>query len=52
MEIRKKVDLPFMLPGVHTNPIEAYDSIVKVRQVADLILPVHEVELVKKNTIP
>ena len=51
-EIKQKTGLPFMLPGIHTDPIKAYDSIVKVRQFADLIIPVHELELVNKATIP
>jgi len=51
-EIREKAGLSFMVPGIHTDPIEAYESIVKVKRVADLIIPIHELELVNKTTIP
>jgi N-acyl homoserine lactone hydrolase len=39
-------------PGVHLNAIEAYESLKRVRQVADLIIPLHDIEVGRKKTIP
>ncbi len=39
-------------PGVHTNAIEAYDSMKKILEVADIIIPIHALEVGKKKSIP
>ena len=50
-EIRER-GLPFILPGMHTDLVQAYESIAKVKSLADLIIPIHELELISKPTIP
>ena len=37
-------------PGVHVDVLKAYDSVVAVKQIADILLPLHEPNL--KDTIP
>ena len=29
-------------PGIHANAAQAYDSMLKVKEVADIIIPLHE----------
>jgi glyoxylase-like metal-dependent hydrolase (beta-lactamase superfamily II) len=41
-----------IIPGMHSNPIHAYDSIVKIRQIADTILPLHSQSLLNTTAIP
>jgi len=43
---------PFTIPGMHINPLEAYDSMVKVMRIADLVVPIHEEKTMLKTTIP
>lgn len=37
-----------MTPGIHTNAVEAYDSLVKVKKMADVVIPLHEPSLESK----
>jgi glyoxylase-like metal-dependent hydrolase (beta-lactamase superfamily II) len=39
-------------PGVHINAIEAYESMKRIREVADLIIPLHDLEVGRKSVIP
>jgi glyoxylase-like metal-dependent hydrolase (beta-lactamase superfamily II) len=39
-------------PGVHIDAIQAYESMLKLRQMADIIIPLHDLELGKKKVIP
>jgi len=43
---------PVAVPGVHTNATQAYDSMLKVKEIADIIIPVHESTFAKKEMIP
>jgi len=43
---------PVVAPGVHTDAIAAYDSAVRVKELADLILPCHEQGLGARGVIP
>jgi N-acyl homoserine lactone hydrolase len=33
---------PVTPPGIHANAAQAYDSMLKVKEVADIIIPLHE----------
>ncbi len=44
--------MQIITPGIHTNTLQAYDSIVRVRQIADIILPSHDVSFLNKDRIP
>jgi N-acyl homoserine lactone hydrolase len=39
-------------PGVYTNLLEAYDSVIKVKQAADIVIPLHDPKFVNMNVIP
>jgi N-acyl homoserine lactone hydrolase len=39
-------------PGIHTDVIEAYESVARVKHLADLVIPVHEMEFINKATVP
>jgi glyoxylase-like metal-dependent hydrolase (beta-lactamase superfamily II) len=50
-ELRER-GLSFIPPGVHTDIMEAYKSVERVQSIADVIIPIHEPELVHRTTIP
>jgi len=39
-------------PGIHWSAVEAYNSALRVREVADIILPLHDLSVGTKKTIP
>jgi len=43
---------PAITPGVHINAIEAYDSAQKIKNVADILLPLHDISIGKLKSIP
>jgi glyoxylase-like metal-dependent hydrolase (beta-lactamase superfamily II) len=43
---------PAIAPGVHINATEAYDSIQKIKEIADILIPLHDLEVGKKESIP
>lgn len=44
--------LPVITPGIHTNVFEAYDSLVRIKEMADIIVPVHEPSFKWTSCIP
>ncbi len=50
-ELQEK-GVSFMLPGMHLNALEIYDSMARIKKLADLIIPLHEADLVSRLTIP
>jgi len=43
---------PVITPGMHTNVIEAYDSVVRIKEMADIIVPNHDPEFRNKSSLP
>ncbi len=43
---------PAIAPGVHINVMEAYDSIQKIREKADILIPLHDLSIGVQKTIP
>jgi N-acyl homoserine lactone hydrolase len=39
-------------PGVHINAIDAYESMKRIQAAADVLIPLHDVEVGKKKVIP
>jgi glyoxylase-like metal-dependent hydrolase (beta-lactamase superfamily II) len=39
-------------PGINTNALEAFDSALKVKGLADILIPLHDLELGKVKKIP
>jgi len=50
-EVRDK-GLSFIPPGMHTDLLEAYESVAMVKRLADLVIPIHELGFIDKRTIP
>lgn len=43
---------PVVPSGVHINAIDAYESARKVRELADILLPLHDLSLGRRRSIP
>jgi glyoxylase-like metal-dependent hydrolase (beta-lactamase superfamily II) len=43
---------PVVPSGVHINAIDAYESAAKVQEVADILLPLHDLSLGRRRNIP
>jgi N-acyl homoserine lactone hydrolase len=43
---------PAIAPGVHINVADAYDSIQKIHEMADILIPIHDMSIGGKKTIP
>jgi glyoxylase-like metal-dependent hydrolase (beta-lactamase superfamily II) len=43
---------PVVAPGVHTDAIQAYESARRVKELADILVPVHEIEVGRRGRIP
>lgn len=41
-----------IVPGLHTDPLKAYDSIIKIRKIADIIIPSHSERVAGIKSIP
>jgi N-acyl homoserine lactone hydrolase len=39
-------------PGVHLDVIQAYESMKRIREIADIIIPLHDLAVGTKKTIP
>jgi len=48
--IRGKI--PLIAPGINLNALQAYESVERVKRIADIIVPLHEADLLNKETIP
>ena len=40
-----------IIPGMHSDPFQAYDSMVKIRKIADTILPLHSQRLLNTTSV-
>jgi N-acyl homoserine lactone hydrolase len=43
---------PVVLPGIMVDAVKAYESILKIKERADVILPLHDPDLLEMNGIP
>jgi glyoxylase-like metal-dependent hydrolase (beta-lactamase superfamily II) len=43
---------PAVAPGVHINLVEAYDTIQRIRAMADILIPIHDPAVGRKKCIP
>jgi len=41
-----------IIPGIHIDPLQAYESILKIKRTADIIIPLHDPEMATKVRIP
>ncbi len=47
----RAMEMEVIPPGTHVNVYEAYDLMMRVREAADILLPLHEPEFASKETI-
>jgi glyoxylase-like metal-dependent hydrolase (beta-lactamase superfamily II) len=47
----KGMEMEVLAPGVHVNVYESYDQVIRVRDLADIILPLHEPSFSSVDTI-
>lgn len=43
---------PAVTPGVHTDALAAYDNIQKIRAMADILIPLHDLSVGRRGRIP
>ena len=48
----KAMEMDVIPPGTHVNVYEAYDIVTKVRDMADILIPLHEPKFASVETIP
>lgn len=48
----KALEMEVIPPGTHVNAYESYDLLLKVRDMADILLPLHEPKFASIDTIP
>lgn len=48
----RELGVPVIPPGIHLDVIQAYDSMIKVKDLADIIIPLHDAEFIEKDRIP
>lgn len=44
--------LPAIAPAIHSDPFQAYDSLLRIKELADIILPVHDPSFLTRSIIP
>lgn len=44
--------MPFIVPGVHIDAVAAFDSMARVKQVADVVIPLHSPRYLDKDRVP
>jgi glyoxylase-like metal-dependent hydrolase (beta-lactamase superfamily II) len=43
---------PAVTPGVHLNAIEAYESAQRVKELGEILIPIHDIEIGRSGRIP
>ena len=43
---------PAVTPGVHLNAIEAFESAQRVKDLADILIPIHDIEIGRRGKLP
>jgi len=43
---------PVIIPGIHTDSLQAYDSVLRIKKIADIIIPVHDPNISIREHIP
>lgn len=44
--------IPVIIPTIHTDIFEAYDSLIRIKDMADILLPIHDPAFLTRNVIP
>lgn len=43
---------PVLVPGIHTDVLQAFDNALKIKGLADILIPIHEMEFAQRAQIP
>jgi hypothetical protein len=43
---------PVIAPGVSVNSLQAFDSALKIKGLADIIIPSHDLEMAQREEFP
>ena len=46
------ITTPVITPGIHTNVLDAYDSVLRIKEMADIVIPLHDPEFLGRGSIP
>ena len=46
------ITMPVIIPALHTSPFDAYDSLLRIKEMADIVVPAHDPEYLQKSSIP
>ena len=46
------ITMPVIAPALHTNLFDAYDSVLRIKETADIIVTLHDPEYLQKSSIP
>ena len=46
------MEMDVIPPGTHVDVYEAYDIMIKVKEMADLLIPLHEPKFARIETLP
>ena len=44
--------MPVVIPSIITDPFQLYDSMKRVKELSDVIIPLHDAVFADKNAIP
>ncbi|MFC1929700.1 hypothetical protein ACFLW6_02380 [Chloroflexota bacterium] len=44
--------LPVLAPGVHLNAVDAFDSALRIKDLADILIPIHDSSFIGIESIP
>ena len=44
--------IPVIAPAIHSDLFQAYDSLMRIKELADIILPIHEPAFLTRSVIP
>ena len=47
-----QMGVPVITPGIHTNPMQAYDSLIKISGLSDRIITLHDISYASMERIP
>jgi len=48
----KELGMPVIPTGILIDPIQSYDSLIKIKNIADIIIPLHDGEFLEVDRIP
>jgi hypothetical protein len=44
--------MPVVAPGIHLNAVDAFESALRIKGLADILVPMHDLSMVGVKSIP